>query len=123
MFNGVEFVNLAEIKRKFTDDLVDEPIEGMYESLGGAVVGQLGQAVRDTTQMHSGRLAGDWSYNKAELQVETPVPYARFVDAGTKHIVRPRRFVQKAIKQSKSDANKAVDKASREIERKWDRRG
>lgn len=116
---NIEFTNLGEIERKLDADLVDEPIEGMYESMGGALVRQLGQTVRDTTQMHTGRLAGDWTYNHPEKQVETPVPYARFVDAGTKHIVKPRRFVAKAIKQGRADAEKAADKAARAIERKW----
>lgn len=119
MLKGIEFDNLPEIERKLDADLVDEPIEGMYDTIGGGLVRTLGQTVRDTTETHTGRLAGDWVYNPNDFQVETPVPYARFVDAGTTHIVRPRRFVQKAIKQASGDAQKAAEQAARAIEATW----
>lgn len=125
---SVEIENYDAVMRRLAEGgsfLLGNPMEDMYKELGGKVLKKVEQT---TAQMahRTGDLAGAytpfklWNYTDIPRggQIDNPIFYGRFVDAGTKFI-KPRKFQRKAVTQSRSEADSSLRKLAISVESKW----
>lgn len=124
---SVDVEGLSEILAKLSPYMLRDPFKDMYDEIGDELLKAVEQRVQQLTTRRSGKLADSWRdfklWQYSDLptggQIENPIFYGRFVDQGTSRGIKPRRFMRKAVTDTRHDAEGALRKLAVNLERRW----